>query len=110
MGAHHDLSPFASNTAWRGISTLPPSTPHVLGTNLNSSESAGADGPPRACGHGRIAAGSRSGENVKGVQKTHNLRLLRTRHERTGGRAAEQRDEFAAFHHRAHSIISSARA
>src|SRR3977135_3471818 len=48
MGAHHDLSTLASNTAWRGMSTLPPSTPHVLGTNLNSSESAGADGPPKS--------------------------------------------------------------
>src|SRR5262249_36791451 len=39
----------------------------------------------------------------------HPLALLRTRRERPGRRAAEQRDEFAAFHVHAHSITSSAR-
>src|SRR5262249_40827907 len=50
------------------------------------------------------------GAGQEDADPPHALALLRPRRERPRRRAAEQRNELAAFHLRGHSITSSARA
>src|SRR5262245_28315546 len=60
-------------------------------------------------GSSLIVVLEKSSAGQQHADSPHPLRLLRARRERPPCCAAEQRDELAAFHARAHSITSSAR-